>query len=380
MSSKSSTNTGETPQGENPASQVPVEPATDPAAGFQRGRIVWGRPPQPVFRAGPLPRDEGLARLMAMPPHPQATKPTVKGSVATGVTGGGNIPQAARAPNAPQGAPQSAGGASRGVGGGFGGFSNVPQRPATPTPAARPVPQAGVLGGSLVPAAKPAVVPAAAPETAPAKPADKVPPQIEDDIVVMSELEPVVAPRRPRQDAPVSAAAPALDKTRTNSSPAWGKWAVAGGALLVAAGALFWWMNREPAVPAVAPATPPVTSAAVAPVSVAPDVAVEAVPDAAPAPVDAIQTAPAVAAPASRTAPERGRPSVPTTTQAPTSAPRTALAQSAPVPVAQPVAPPVVVQVPAEAPASEQAPRPTVAAPVEANPDAPVVTRPQKLD
>ncbi|MBK1976783.1 hypothetical protein JIX58_13600, partial [Brevundimonas diminuta] len=38
---------------------------------FRRGQITWGRPPQAAFHVGPLPRDEGLARLTAMPPHPK---------------------------------------------------------------------------------------------------------------------------------------------------------------------------------------------------------------------------------------------------------------------------------------------------------------------
>ncbi len=381
MSSKSSTTPGETPQGENPATQAPEHAAADPAAGFQRGRIVWGRPPQPVFRAGPLPRDEGLARLMAMPPHPQATKTTVKGSVATGVTGGGNIPQAARGP-------QGAGGQSTGQSGGLGGFSNVPQRPASPTPASpalaatKPVTQTGVLGGSLVPSAKLAVAPAAVPEIAPAKTADKVEPapQIEEDIVVMSELEPVVAPRRPHEGTAIPAAAKVTAKTA--SAPSWGKWAVAGGALVVAAGALFWWMSREPAVPVV----PVISPASVAPETVAPDVATGTGVDAAPAAVETIAAAPAVATPPSRAVTEPARASVltpaRTTVQAPVQAPvqasvqRPTPAESAPAPVA----PPVVVQVPVEAPVLEQGPPPTTAAPTQSNPDAPVVTRPQKLD
>uniref|UniRef100_UPI00289F6923 hypothetical protein n=1 Tax=Brevundimonas sp. TaxID=1871086 RepID=UPI00289F6923 len=49
---------------DNPAPQTQPEP-------FRRGQITWGRPPQAAFHVGPLPRDEGLARLTAMPPHPK---------------------------------------------------------------------------------------------------------------------------------------------------------------------------------------------------------------------------------------------------------------------------------------------------------------------
>ncbi|MBN9480635.1 MAG: hypothetical protein J0I52_10375, partial [Bordetella sp.] len=47
---------------------APMQGAAEP---FRRGRITWGRPPQAVFHVGPLPRDEGLARLTAMPPYPK---------------------------------------------------------------------------------------------------------------------------------------------------------------------------------------------------------------------------------------------------------------------------------------------------------------------
>lgn len=390
MSSKSSTNigtnTGETPQGENPASQPPVEGMTpdadaDAAAGFQRGRIVWGRPPQPVFRAGPLPRDEGLARLMAMPPHPQAVKPTVKGSVATGrvgpsgVAGGSNIPQAARTANPSQGAPR--GGLT-----GLGGFSNVPQRPATQarpgqkaTPPAEPAQVRG-LSGSLVPKAKPAT-PQAAPQTTPLE--ASVQPAPQEDIVVMSELEPVVAPRRPVAGA-VAGASALTKPVSVNSSPAWGKWAVAAGALVVAAGALFWWMNREPSVPVPSDVAPQLT----APVAVAPE-APSVVPEAVitqNAPPLPVEVAPAP----QQATPQPSREASATRVQTPSRNPATAPGEAAPASptavtasaTAQPA--PIVVQPPVEAPVVEQGPPPTTAAPAQTNPDAPVVTRPQKLD
>ncbi|OMG52771.1 hypothetical protein, partial [Brevundimonas sp. ZS04] len=76
---------------------------------FRRGQITWGRPPQAAFHVGPLPRDEGLARLAAMPPHPKPAQPKP-------------------APARPQAAQPAA------------------SRPAAP--AARP---ADVFGGSMVP-------------------------------------------------------------------------------------------------------------------------------------------------------------------------------------------------------------------------------------
>ncbi|MEG1451535.1 hypothetical protein [Brevundimonas sp.] len=388
MSSKSSSNSGpnngETPQGENPAAQPPVEGTTpDAAAGFQRGRIVWGRPPQPVFRAGPLPRDEGLARLMAMPPHPQAVKPTVKGSVATGsaaasgVAGGSNIPQAARTANPPQGAPR--GGLT-----GLGGFSNVPQRPATPAPVgqtvtspAEPAPARG-LSGSLVPKAKPAT-PQAAPQITPQP--EPIQPAPQEDIVVMSELEPVVAPRRPVAGV-VTDASVQTKPVAMKPAPAWGKWAVAAGALVVAAGALFWWMNREPSAPTVPDVAPQMTAPEVA-APETPPVAPETVTPttAAPQPVD-VAPAPQQAAPQPARDVTAPRVQTPSRNQDRNLAPREVTPANPPVVAAPaPTQPaPIVVQPPVEAPVVEQGPPPTAAAPAQTNPDAPVVTRPQKLD
>jgi len=383
MSSKLSPNTGDTPQDENAslpesAGMVP----NDPAAGFQRGRIVWGRPPQPVFRAGPLPRDEGLARLIAMPPHPQAAKPTVKGSVASGVAGGSNIPQAPRAAQ-PQPAP-----ASRGLGN----FSNVPQtsRPA-PQGAAKPAaPAGGILGGSLVPPAKPvaplaAVTPQPEPKPVPqapqqAAPAPVAPMPVAEEIVVMSELEPVVAPRRPVAGATQAEAR--MDCVSAKTSTAWGRWAVAAGALIIAAGVVVWWMNREPEAPVapqetVAAAPETVTSETAAPVAserLAPEVSQNA-----PAVTQTATPTAAVRAPQRVTTEAPPRPAAaPVKTLSATPAARPATIQTAPA-SSQP-APVVVVTPPAEAPVVEQGPAPTIAAPMQSNPDAPVVTRPQKLD
>lgn len=380
---KIDTNTGDAPQSENSslpesAGMVP----NDPAAGFQRGRIVWGRPPQPVFRAGPLPRDEGLARLIAMPPHPQAAKPTVKGSVASGVAGGSNIPQAPRAAR-PQPAP-----ASRGLGN----FSNVPQAPRpAPQGTAKPAaPAGGILGGSLVPPAKPAAPLAAVTAQPEPKPVPQAPPQaasapvapkpVAEEIVVMSELEPVVAPRRPV----AGTAEPAVrtDRAAAKTSVAWGKWAVAAGALIGAAGAVVWWMNRAPE----APVTPQETVAAAPETAIsetAAPVAVEAPAPGVPqnAPTVTQTVAPTAAAPApQRATTEALRRPVAAPVATPSAAPASRPATTQTVPAASQPAPIVVVTPPVEIPVVEQGPAPTIAAPLPSDPDAPVVTRPQKLD
>src|SRR5690606_999119 len=101
----------------NPAPQTQPEP-------FRRGQITWGRPPQAAFHVGPLPRDEGLARLTAMPPHPKPAQPK---------------------PAQPQ--PQPA--------------QQTPPRSAPAAPLSAPRPS-GVFGGSMVPRRQPA--PTAAPQ------------------------------------------------------------------------------------------------------------------------------------------------------------------------------------------------------------------------
>jgi len=79
--------------------------ADDKSVPFARRQVVWGRPPQTTFMAGPLPRGTGL-----MPPVPapetEATKP-------------------AAAPAAPRAAPRPASGNVLGG-------SLVPQRRAPP--------------------------------------------------------------------------------------------------------------------------------------------------------------------------------------------------------------------------------------------------------
>ncbi|MEN5053569.1 hypothetical protein ABE406_12835, partial [Brevundimonas naejangsanensis] len=99
------------------------------SAPFRRGQITWGRPPQAAFHVGPLPRDEGLARLTAMPPHPKPPQP-----------------KPAQPQPAQQTPPRSA--------------------PAAPLSAPRP---SGVFGGSMVPRRQPA--PTAAPQPPAPQPA-----------------------------------------------------------------------------------------------------------------------------------------------------------------------------------------------------------------
>lgn len=358
MSSKA--DTPSTPRGEDHPARAPlpaVPPARIPQVGegtFQKGRVVWGRPPAVTFRAGPLPRDEGLARLLAMPPHPQPKKPTVTGSTA--------ISPAKVAPTAT----------------GVGGFSNVPQK------SARPAASGGIFGNSLVPPPakpQPTVQPPVQPEPAPAQQPELVPPaapQVVEprvETATVHELEPVVAvrPASPAVAAPVSEPAAPARSSR-------GVWVAVGALVLVAGAAGLWWMSRD-----AAPEPVPVTRQPEAPAALAEPVAAEAdvseepqAPEAA-AP-EPVRTQPQASAqtPVQAQVQPQAR-AEPAPRQPVREAPATQREQAA---QREPAAPPVVVVTPSEvtAPPVVEGPPPTTARPVPTDPDAPVVTRPTPLD
>lgn len=359
---------------------VTPEPSPTPAqtAPFQRAQIVWGRPPQTVFRAGSLPRSEGMARLMAMPPHPQPPKPSVRGSTAVGLGGGM-------------------------MGGGVMGGSNIPQggatttTPTTQTPAAKPAgaSSANLMTGSLVPGgmARPQPKPQVGVDVAPdlnttpepaqtpaSTPASEVP--ASEEVVIDSVLEPVVAVRANREvpRASVTATEPELHRAARakRSSPVM----IAVGALVLVAGvAALWWSQRDqagglaevldtqaPAAVIAPPTTPETVSETVSEIETLTPPVAQAVPAA------SGNAAPEARAPIAA-------PQAPVTAARPQSTPaRPAPVTEAPVTTPQQVATPapvIVVTPPAE---PVQGPPPTVAAPVQNDPDAPVVTRPQRLD
>lgn len=358
MSSKASTPPAENSPREG---QSVPPPARIPAVGegtFQKGRVVWGRPPQVTFRAGPLPRDEGLARLMAMPPHPQP-------------------------PRAQSATPRVTGSAAAGAG--MGGFSNVPSPKPSVSESKGAVPQAndsGIFGNTLVPppptkpkASEPVTTAPAAASPVVAGPVATAVPEGGDvlNAPVVSSPEPVIA------------AAPSPVKGNRGI----GTWVAVGAIALAAGAAALVWLNREPATVTETPA-PPVTAreeTATAPVELPAGAPVEA-PGDAPAEADVAATStppvaarPAPAAPArATTAPAReaaARPRPVPAEPARTTAP---VAQTRPAP--QSTAPVVVVTPPVEAvtlPVVQGAP-PTAARPPETDPNAPVVTRPARLD
>ena len=271
------------------SSETPVPAQDRPPEPFTRGRIVWSRPPQPVFRVGPLPRAEA--------------SPFV-----------------------------------------------APRQPAR---------GAGVLSGSMIPRARPAVEP-----VAPAR-AEAI---VEREIAVAPSLSietmpaatppgPTSAVVAPAAYASVGAAAPTEAKTRP--------WlVVAGVAAVVVAGGLLWLATRQPPRPAAPVPTPP---AAEAPVVDAAPVIEAPAPD--PQRPEPVRTAPV---------PEEAAP-------VPAEAAPVVVQPRRPAPAAPAVvAPSAPVQTPPPQPSIDTAPliveRPTPAAPAPSDPDAPIVTRPQPLD
>ncbi|MBU2380873.1 MAG: hypothetical protein KJ824_17095, partial [Alphaproteobacteria bacterium] len=68
------------------SSETPQDPGKSGAAQpFARGRIQWGRPPQPIFQVGPLPRAAGGVANIASPP----------GRTGAGILRGSMVPPAA---------------------------------------------------------------------------------------------------------------------------------------------------------------------------------------------------------------------------------------------------------------------------------------------
>lgn len=355
-------------------------PAIIPKAGegtFRKGYVIWGRPPQVTFRAGPLPRDEGLARLMAMPPHPRPSGPRVTGSSAAGggsarsglgqsgspLSGSSNVPRAA----APGGAGKPA------ASGSIFGNSLVP-------PAARPKPQPEVAeAGDVTPPAAvtnvsdagttPAAVATAGATTAPVEPETTI-----------HELPPVVARRSAEtvEVAPVAA-------SRSAGKRSLGPWIAIGAIVLAGGAAALWWDSRDksPEVAAPIDAAPegPVTAPAEIETPAAEGSAADQVVSPSPEPVAPAASQAASSAPVAT--PARAPVSPPAPGPASARAQRPAPAQTAPARQAAPAstpAPVVVVAPPAETAPVVEGPPPTAARPAQTDPDAPVVTRPTPLD
>lgn len=332
-----------------PPSDAETQPsgATEP---FRRGRIVWGRPPETVFRAGPLPRPpqswSAPLKTPAQPPRP-TPRPTTEPS--TNIFTGSMIPRAVperplpgERPLTPEieepkptPAPRSKGAESA----------------AGPTPSPKPAPEPAAHSG-------PRVETLAAPEAGRERGPGPVPASATTGSQGVPR-PPALAPE-PLAKTPAS---PVL--ARPSVAQTTGRRGLMIGAAIAATAALgallIWALNRPPAAPL--PYTVSAGSGTPSPVGVTP--ALEPL-DAIPAGNDAPLPPEPEAAPA---LPARVEP-----TPAPAPAAPPAPTPSTPTPmVVPPVSPPAI----------ETAPLivtpPTAAEAPPSDPDAPIATRPQPL-
>ncbi|MBB5747314.1 hypothetical protein [Brevundimonas variabilis] len=332
MSSDRPDDTSAAPETETP---VPARSATP----FVRAPMQWGRPPQVVFQAGPLPRGQRLEPLPETPsqPPPRPVAPQVRQASAFGgsIHSGSLIPRAR--PSAATGPlPTSA--------------------PARPTPT--PTPEA--VAAPLPPRAE-APVATRAPQTPPPPPAEPAP---STRLAVEAPAFESSAPPADGVQNPPSVRARPASRTPIYAGIA----AVA----VIGVAAAAWFAFRpgsattpEIPVPAASITTPPAAPAQVA--ASVPDVEPDpAEPNAVEAPPPA---SPIASGPSPSATPASNRPVAAIRTASP--------ARTESVPSSQPQAPAIVVAPLEPVPAG---PPPTVAQPSQTDPDAPILTRPQPLD
>jgi hypothetical protein len=315
------------------SSEPPKDTSADrPTEPFARGKITWGRPPQQVFRVGPLP-SVGVA------PTPRAaTRDVLTGSM---------IPQArpVAEPEAPEApieetpslAPETI----------------LPPPPLEPEPVIEPV-FASVAAPEPVVEPEPIVA-------APASQEIVIEPEAAEPAVTVPPLSGDAGPAAKPRELPSVVVTPTLYATMgaavQNATKGGGRWAIVAAVAALAVIGGFIWLATLPAPRPVAPVPTPLAAGA-APLEEPPLAEVETPAAAAPE----AASVPAPAAPASAAAPRRPAPS-----------------SAAPVVVTPPSA-----AATAPRPYSETAPLvvepPTPAAPAQTDPDAPIATRPQPLD
>jgi len=327
-----------------------------PPEPFSRKAVTWGRMPATTFHVGPVPVAPNPLDRIPNPPPRKPTPQQQQASIHTQSLASGVAPAKGQA--------------------------TVPsQAPAQPRP---PRPQTGsILGGSLIPMARPAsTAPQPATQPLPAPEADLTvrplpAPQTAPQPEFKSAEAPVVA-RQPAVEAPVLAppVTPSFARTPAKSSRLPLYVGVGVAALLVVGGGV-WFAMRPAAAPVpattAAPAAPLTTPPPdTVPAGAAPVVATEAPAITASAPAPA-ETTPAPAARAATPTAQPRPATVAPRTQTPaatTSQPAASTPSSTPTPTVQ--TEPLVIVPPTSAP--------TAARPAASDPSAPVVTRPQPLD
>ncbi len=383
----------------------PSDPEDDRVSGiapepFVRGRIVWGRPPETVFRAGPLPR---APQTWGQPAPSSAPQPRPAGNI---LTGSMVPPRAAPAPERellpgerplapdPDAAPETP----------VEPAAAKPRRARKTAPLATPEVETPVVEA---PAVETPIVEAPIVEAYSEPSAEPGPESIIETIVEPEPVRPaaapaptveiIVEPEAPEQidtlppplsDATVSPADPrampsvvvtptlyarveaVMEKVKTNDT--WRIAAVAGAVIVVAG---FVWLATLPAgdapvldMDAPPPAAPGAAAAAAAGAETS--LPAEAAPSPSEAPPPAIVEPEAATARSEATrAPTRAEPAPPVPPRAAsTSTPRVTS------PPAEAAVPPVIQTAPLVVEP------PTAAAPAPTDPDAPIETRPQPLN
>ena len=319
----------ETPSGP-PAGDRPSEP-------FTRGRIVWGRPPQQVFRVGPMPSGG------TFPPSLGPASPRPTRSSGAGILTGSMVPPA-RAPEPVEPLVEPI----------------VEALAPDPAPIAPPEPEPEPVAVEFERVTEP-VAPAPAPqeiiiEPEASEPAITVPPPLS------SEAKPAAKPR----SLPSVVVTPAIYASvgaAIQKAAKGDRWLILAGVAAVAVIGGFIWLATLPA-PRPVPAGPtPLVAAATSPVEevapAEPEVPAVVEQPRAAAPVAVAPAEPPVARPSGpASAPVRSSPSVVIAPSAPTAAAPRPYIETAPL-VVEP---------------------PTPAAPIPSDPDAPVSTAPQPLN
>lgn len=313
-------------------------PADSPTEPFARGRIQWGRPPQQVFRAGPLP--SGGA----------APRPAPRSAPAADFLTGSMVPPARPAPVAAEAPTEAAPPVEA--------EAIVPPPPLEPEsePVIEPVFE------TLAPKPEPVVEPAAAApqeiviEPEAAEPAVTVPPPLSSD------PQPTAKPR----ELPSVVVTPTLYATMgaaVQKAAKGGRWTIVAGVAAVVIIGGFIWLATLPAPQPVDDAPTPLAAGAV-PIIETP--LIEEAPP--PAAVTASTPTPAAPAPSAAVPAATASGPVPTAPRRPTSSAPIVIAptETAPRPYIETA--PLVVD------------PPTSAEPAQTDPDAPITTRPQPLD
>lgn len=329
------------------------------SAPFARGNIVWGRPPQQVFRVGPLPRSQGLT---------PATQQADRHQPAKGQPNREPIPGA------------------QNRGGSILGGSLVPHRPLRPvSPPAQPSEPKPKAASLAEPRPDPVGSVTKAMQARPVPVVDSRPGK--DDYLVpeppLSSVAPL--PVMPKAEDSEDVFAPLAARSQDgNKKSAYVMPALLGGVLVLGAAGAYVFLSGDkadaPDIQATSQSRTPEPETASADVA-APDqgllVPETAADKAVPVMTKPVTSSVTAAGPQPRPVARVAEPVKRTVSQP---APATVTAPEPKVVIAPDPATSPSVAEPAQATAQQTGPAPTAARPTPTDPNAPIVTRPQPLD